>query len=445
MKKKVAILLCMVTILTLTACSKVSKEAVENDTQPTMIPQMDVTEYEDIDTDITVVPLVNNYANDLSEKMKLREAVDADYIKAVDEFSYQIAALLLKNQQGNTMLSPISLQMALALVGTGAEGTTREEIFAAMGLENMDIDELSKQNANLFQLLCMDNEFGKLQIANSLWLKDSLKFKEDYLTRATVDFYASSYQVDFSTEVTAELMSKWVWENTGKLLAPVFTPNKEQILSVMNTIYFKDEWSTAFDEKATAPGTFYLADGTKIECDFMNKTYDNHIYQKGDGFISTSLYLKNNEMMHFILPEEGVTIEELLSKQDKLAEVINTQEGESAKLVLKIPKFTFGSKFSLIEALKTMGITSAFKEDADFHGIIEEGAAFISGIEQQTHIGMDEKGVEAAAYTAIMLAGSAMPKEYPTVEFILDRPFLFVITSEDTVLFMGVVNNPLKP
>ena len=53
---------------------------------------------------------------------------------------------------------------------------------------------------------------------------------------------------------------------------------------------------------------------------------------------------------------------------------------------------------------------------------------------------MDEEGCEAAAFTAMMYCGTAMPPD-ERVEFKLDRPVLFALMGIDGLpLFYGVVN-----
>jgi serine protease inhibitor len=55
---------------------------------------------------------------------------------------------------------------------------------------------------------------------------------------------------------------------------------------------------------------------------------------------------------------------------------------------------------------------------------------------------IDEEGCTAAAYTVMLAAGAARPPE-EKVDFVLDRPFLFVINGQDgQPLFVGIVNQP---
>ena len=58
-------------------------------------------------------------------------------------------------------------------------------------------------------------------------------------------------------------------------------------------------------------------------------------------------------------------------------------------------------------------------------------------------VAIDEDGVTAVAYTLIVTKNGAAPPPDDEVDFVVDRPFLFLITGADDVpLFAGVVNQP---
>lgn len=421
MKRILCLFICIIVAANLVSCSsRAGNTAIQNVVYPKSI------KFEDYEG-----------------KSAVREnnPVDSEFINSLDSFAMASASKILKGQTKNINYSPISLYMALSLAGTGAEGATKNEIFSALGVDGKGTDYLSLQNGNLFRNLYTDNKIGKLRIANSLWLKKGDSFKNEFVANGAKNFYASSYNVDFTDDKTAKLMGKWISDNTNGILSPNIKLGKEQIMSIINTIYFKDEWADRFAEKNTKPDTFYLRDGSEIKCDFMNSTYTSHGFTKGQGFTSSALGLKNSGEMIFILPDKGVRVDELLSTPERTASLFDTEGQKNGKVIFKVPKFTFGSDLNLADTLKSMGIVSAFKEDADFKGITD-GTAFISNIKQQTHIGIDEKGVEAAAYTDIQYSGSAPPKD-EVAEMILNRPFIYAITSNTgAVLFMGVVNNP---
>lgn len=373
--------------------------------------------------------------------------VSTEYIKALNGFSNKSAVELLTKQErtANIMYSPISLYMALALSASGAGGETQDEILSVLNMKDLGVKQLEEQTGNLFRLLYTDNEIGKLKIANSLWLDEDISFKEPYLDIASRDYYASLFCVDFSEkEKTQKLISNWISKNTNGMLKSHQPINDEQILSIINTIYFYDEWTDKFNKDKTKEDVFHSYDGEDVLCDFMNKTCSSKAFIDGEGYISSSLNFKNHASMNFYLPDDGVNVYDLISTQEKVDALLDEDnpknERKFGEVVFQIPKFNFGSTLNLKDHLENMGIQSAFMQDADFTDLTDE-IAFISDIMQSTHISIDEKGCEASAFTQIHYCTSALPKD--NAEIILDRPFIFSITSSNgVVLFLGVINNP---
>lgn len=366
------------------------------------------------------------------------DPVDQAFLSGVSAFSYQTASRILSSGHGNANYSPLSLYYALALAASGANGETSDELLTLLG--TADRDTLSVQCGNLFRQLYTDNAIGKLKIANSLWMNREVSWKQAFVTNAAENLYASSYSVDFSDAETGKAMGKWISDNTNGLSSPELTTSSEQILSILNTVYFYDEWIDRFDKAQTAKDTFTLTGGASVSCDFMNQTSGGTDFAKGSGFTRSGLKLKNGGKMVFILPDEGVSPEELLSSPEKMKEAFEGGECSSGEVVWKIPKFRFGCELDLADMLKSLGIASAFRQDADFSGITD-GAAVLSSVRQETQIGIDENGVEASSFTQIMLAGTSAPRG--RADMILDRPFLYGITRSDgTLLFVGICENP---
>jgi serpin B len=445
MKRIVILWLCSLTVLLTAACSSQKQEKKVTIITPTPTPKVN-TIIEPSNTPVAVEE--NNIEafepDRIAEKYTLRERLKKDYVDSVNSFSINLSNILLRDSKNNTAISPISIQMALSLAAAGADGTTGEELLKALSLQNTDIAYRLEQNEVLYFLLDMEDRISKLMLANSLWLGESTSFQKEYLKKAQAYYYAELYEIDFADPATADKMSNWVWEHTGQLLKPELQPDPEQVLSLINAIYYKDEWIDDFDQKETITGPFHLEDGSDVECEYMRQTHNPYGYMKGDNYISTSLGLKGNAEMHFILPEEGVSIAELLSDPEVLKEALFSEEQQYAKINFEIPKFSFGSKYELKELLKKLGIVEAFGPQADFSGIAAVDLLYISKIEHQAHIGIDENGVEAAAFTQIAYMGAAAPVDDKVVDFKLDRPFLFAIVKEDVILFIGAVYNPMK-
>lgn len=376
-----------------------------------------------------------------------REVINAnpvsdDFIIAVNAFSYKTASQILV-EGGNINYSPLSLYYALALAASGANGETADELLSVLGVADQTF--LSQQCGNLYRRLYTDNEIGKLKIANSLWMSNNTEWnigwKDSFIKNAAENFYAHSFSVDFSNNKTGQSMAKWISDNTNGTLKPNVEINQEQILSILNTVYFYDEWIDKFDKAKTAADIFYLSDYTTVNCDFMNRTYGSHYFTIGDGFTRSGLSLKNAGRMIFILPDEGVSPRELLSTPEKMRDVFEGGEDGHGEVVWQIPKFNFGSKFDLVDTLKSLGVNSTFEQAADF-SYITDHMAFITSICQETHIAIDENGVEASAFTQIDYAGAAPPQD--RADMILNRPFIYGITASDgTLLFVGICENPI--
>ena len=187
--------------------------------------------------------------------------------------------------------------------------------------------------------------------------------------------------------------------------------------------------------KAGAAELFYDGDRT---ASFMHATRTGGAV-RGDGFVRAALPLKNAGSMVFILPDEGVGLHGLLGSVG-LEALLGGGENVYSIIDWSVPKFGFDSSFDLVPMLRALGVTAAFEADAALDGIHPD--AFVSGVQQQTHIGVDEKGVEAAAFTRIDVAGAA-DVEPPRVDMALDRPFLYAVTAANgALLFIGVVGNP---
>jgi len=383
--------------------------------------------------------------NDYDNQMKNRDEdqLDKSFIKSLDDFTYISSSRLLSGSSRNISYSPTSLYMALSIAGTGAKNATQDEIFSVLGTRGKGIDYISGQNKKLFNLLYSDNEIKKLKIANSVWLQKNISFKKAFIDNTVNNFYASIFNIDFGDKNSSKLLSNWISENTNGVLSPQISTDKNQIMSILNTIYYKNEWTDKFDENKTKPDTFYPSDRLNVQCDFMNITYGAHGFIKGEGFTASYLDLKNGDRMLFVLPDKGVSVKSLLSTPQKAATLFQVKNMMSGKVIFQIPKFSYGNSLNLNDTLKGMGIKSAFEKNADFSGITD-GIAFISNIKQQTHVAINEDGVEAAAFTKIDFAGSAMPKN-EAAEMILNRPFIYAIESSDSrILFIGVVNNPAE-
>ncbi len=364
---------------------------------------------------------------------------EVDYLfkQGVTQFSLNSASELLKENKINTNYSPISLYFALLMAATGAHGKTYDEFLDVLGIPDKDVSYLSEQAGMLFRSLYFDNGNRKLQIANSLWLSEKAEFKKSYIYNIKKNFFASLYSVDFEDPLVDDMISKWISNNIGDTFKPNINISPDTLIALINTIYFYDEWVDEFKKSDTLPDTFNLNNENKVTCDFMNGTMPSN-YAQGVNFSRASLSLKSAGEMRFVLPDKGTDIRDLLKTPEALEEALFGGKSINASVNFKIPKFSFKSSYNLNDTLNNLGLKSAFN-NADF-SVMSDIDSSIKDIVQETQITISEKGVEAGAFTRILLKSGGFQEK---AELILDRPFIYAITASDgTLLFIGVCMNP---
>ena len=370
------------------------------------------------------------------------------------DFSALLSATLLSGKQ-NRNLSPISVYLAMAMAAEGANGETLEELLQLLGCRSLE--ELRGTCAAMLETLSIDEENSTLDLHNSIWMADQIggepvQFREDYLFTLGKAYRSEANTVDFGSFTAGQQIAEWITEQTrGKIKispdAMHFDP--ETLAVLINTIYLKDGWSDPFNMQLTEHGNFDglnadTGETEQIVVDYINRSDRNVIIVQGDGWLRYRVYLNRVGYVSFVLPDEGIALERLLGSPEAIDKLLHAGINKTCNISLKIPKFSFQDKMELDGVLRSLGLARCFTPDADFSGMTDIPAK-IDRVLQESYIGVDENGVEAAAYTmvAVKAAGIFNPVELETIEFHLTRPFLYTIESYDgTVLFIGTVTAP---
>lgn len=372
------------------------------------------------------------------------EATNPAFIESMQKFGAKTSSMVLTESGTNQTYSPISFAYALGVLGSGASGQTARNI--AKALETSTMTAASKGLSWFYTTHYDEHEGSVLKIANSLWLQEDYPIKEEFAKKAAEQFYASAYSVDFSEQATADAMAKWISEQTSGLLNPTFQANPDQILSIINTLYFEGAWVDSFDAANNTEETFTLEDGSEVDATYMNRTFQGATYYETDDYTLFEVPFEGGQTMKFVLPKEGNALETLLD-QESLGQILSEQEESSVRYAdvnFKLPKFSFDSEFDLNETCKALGLEELLEGKADLSGITDERVS-LSSVKQESHVEVDENGCKAAAYTKMDIMRMSMPVPMEQYDFSLDRPFLFVIESQDEApLFVGTVYNPLQ-
>ena len=344
----------------------------------------------------------------------------------------------------NKLWSPVNAYIGLAMATELTEGETRQQILNLFGTE--DVETLRKQVSAVWESVYQDNSNEICVLANSLWLEEGLTYNQEAMDAIAYHYYASVYQGDLGSKKTNQDIAAWINNNTGKFLkdsAESIELSPETIMALYSTLYFQAKWTDEFSESKNTEGVFHMPDGD-TQAVYMNKKLKQMNYYWGENFSTVMLGLKNGSGMWFILPDEGMTINDVLSDGSYMYMLLSDEwEGcKYMKVNLSVPKFDVSSTMDLSKGLKNMGIQNAFSEEnAEFTQLTSDSPIYLTAANQSVRVEIDEEGVKAAAYIEIPGAGSAAPPE-EVIDFVLDRPFLFVITKDKLPLFAGCVNNP---
>ena len=362
--------------------------------------------------------------------------------------STTIPEFLTDDSGKNMAYSPLNLYIALGMLAEITDGNSRSQILDLLGTK--DMEKLREQTQTLWNTHYIDDGISSCILASSMWLDDDYSFKKSTLEALANNYYASSYQGEAdSTEFQQELRN-WLNEQTGDLLkesANSMPFPDDMIMTLATTLYFEAEWKNAFSPSANTNEVFHGYNGD-VTCEFMHSSTTAKYYW-GENFSATAKELKNGGKMYFLLPDEGVSTNEVLTNAQALELILNTSSYENVKSLvvnLSLPKFDISSQIDFAEQIQSLGITDVFLPGiADFSPLLEDSSAsemYVNNIDHNVRVMIDEKGCTAAAYTAILMPGGAMPPD-EEVDFCLDRPFVFIITSSsDLPLFIGVINTP---
>ena len=319
------------------------------------------------------------------------------------------------NVGSNLMISPLSIYHILSLTTNGAANQTLEEMLKALCHQNKN--EMNSENKSISSSI---EKIQSIEMANAVFTK----FKPENQFVSMIKAYKST--IDVLKDV--EQINKWCSDATHKKIQNIIdklTPNDLMVL--INAIYFKGIWKKTFDKNKTYPNNFNNFNKTPIKKDFMNIT-DNFDYFENDDFQSISLnYNKDNLKALIILPRKD-DINTYISNfnSEKYVDIIKNLN--NTKVNLSLPKFEINFSARLEQNFISLGMVIPFSDNADFSGMTTEHKLKIGRIIHKTFIKVDEEGTEAAAATAVVMTKRCF---IPTLSMNVDHPFLFIIRADD--------------
>ncbi|MBQ7922464.1 MAG: serpin family protein [Clostridia bacterium] len=387
-------------------------------------------------------------SDDLMDGINQRSNAGGDIViadvsdAAVTDFAIRLFKESMEEGE-NTLVSPLSVLVALSMTANGADNETLSQMEAVLG---MPIDQLNTWISNYMANL-PEEETYKLSLANSIWFKDDPTFvvHEDFL-QTNADYYgAGIYKSPFDDSTLKEI-NQWVEDNTDGMIKDILDQIPEDaVMYLINALAFDAEWQSIYKEYQIQDGKFTTEDGTVRDVELMYSTENKYLSDdKAEGFIK--YYKDRKYAFAALLPNEGVSVSEYVASLDgeHLHEMLTG--AKVTPVDAAIPKFETGYKVEMSGILKKMGMPDAFDGAiADFSKLGESTDGkniIISRVIHQTYINVDGKGTKAGAATVVeMTTESAMEPMDPPKRVYLDRPFVYILIDCETNLpfFIGTM------
>ncbi len=378
----------------------------------------------------------------------LPRALTAHEIKVRDATNAFAFALWGKvnaaQRDSNVFISPLSASFALGMTLNGAAGQTADQMRAALQFGNATVPEINAGYKSLVALLTSLDPGVQMRIANAIWYRQEFPFRQAFFDTTKVYFDATVRGLDFNDRAASlAAINGWVNAATaGKIPTVLDDITAQQVMFLINAIYFKGSWRLKFDPAQTAPAPFYAASGPSQQMQLMHRL-DTLSYAEAATYQAADLPYGNTAFsMTVLLPKAGTDVETLAASFTPASWQALTSAFRTQKVYFYLPRLTLKYERRLNDDLKALGMVVPFAPGgADFTQLAAAPAGnelFIEFVKQNTFVDINEEGTEAAAVTTVGIGVTSMPS-YPTMR--VDRPYLFVLRERltGTVLFMGKI------
>ncbi|MDE6685843.1 MAG: serpin family protein [Lachnospiraceae bacterium] len=347
-------------------------------------------------------------------------------------------------EESNSMISPVSVMIALDMAAAGANGETQSQItdLFCEGASQEQVEHFCRDLLDRYE----ESQDVELHLANSIWIRDGFgdQINEDYLVRMDTIFDAEAVMAPFD-QTTVDAINQWCDDNTDGMidhLLDEIEPDMELIL--LNATALDAPWAEPYEDHQVTEETFTNANGDTEDVEMLNGM--ERVYFETEDAIGFMKYYEGYEYAFLaILPEESMTVDQYVQSLtgEKYLEFWNSRT-EEYEVQTKMPEFTYEYELVMNDVLNDMGMIQAFDEkNADFTGITGEPDLYINTVLHKTFIEVGQYRTQAAAVTAVLLQGKGAEIPLDRKQVYLDRPFVYAIVEVDTgmPLFIGTLKS----
>ncbi len=374
-----------------------------------------------------------------------RSLTDAE-VKTIESANAFTFALFRKVSDdspiSNVFISPLSASLALGMALNGARGSTFDGMRAALQFGAATQGDINTSYQSLIALLRSIDPTVELDIANSIWYRNTVPLLPAFTDAAKTYFDASAAALDFTNVAASKAtINGWVNDKTrGKIPSIVGGFTQDDIALLLSAIYFKGKWRTQFDPAKTIISDFTTATGTVQHVPLMAQSEKLRYAQSGGAQLVDLPYGNTAFTMTVVLPPSGTSVEQYASGLTPAVWASMTSTMSTSLVNLTMPKLRLNDTRGMNDNLSALGMGVAFDwAHADFGGMSTMSGLYINYVLQKTYVDIDEEGTEAAAVTVVGVGVTSAPV---SITMRVDRPYLFMIRERfsGTIVFVGKVN-----
>jgi serine protease inhibitor len=359
-------------------------------------------------------------------------------IAANNDFSFSLFRRLgTAAPDSNVFVSPLSASMALGMAMNGASGTTFDEMRVTLGFGTASESEIDQGYKSLIALLRGLDPGVDFRIANSIWMREGFPVTPSFLDAGRTWFDAQATSLDFASPGAVKSINDWVSTATaGRIPTILDQIRSDEVMYLINAIYFKGSWRAKFDPALTIDAPFHGIGGDQ-PAKLMHREGTIR-YLRTPTFSAVDLPYGNSAYsMSVVLPNAGQTVDAVLASLQADTWSAWAAQFQDAETDLYLPRLELTWGRMLIPDLKALGMRAAFDDGADFSRLSSVGV-FITTVMQKTYVKVNEEGTEAAAVTNVGIGVTSAPLRSV---FRVDRPYVFVIRERlsGTILFLGAI------
>jgi len=345
----------------------------------------------------------------------------------------------------NVVISPLSLSLALYMAYNGSvNGTeTQTQMDEVLGLDMISKADLNVSVEKLLRDLSNDNINTTLGIANGVFSDPNrITIKENFVNQMSQFYTAPNQELNFSAGESVDFINNWVKEKTEDRIEKIINQIQgDEIMFLINALFFTGDWLNPFAEEETRMLDFISNSATIPEVPFMNLDFSQKYLNSRDLKIVELPFADEKFSMTFVQNSQYSTINDWITALDA-EEILGLNDGMSTgRIKLRLPKFELKFEDELSEIYKELGMVNAFSGGGleDFGSAA--GVIYLSRVNHNVVLKIDEKGAEGAAVTSVGVGAESVP---PPIFF--DEPFLFYIKhiETNTLIFLGKIENPVE-